>query len=314
MKTINQLIDGYNTIYITGHVRPDGDCLGACLGLYHYINSNFSKDVTVFLEKYDSCYEVLPGESSIINKKKSNDCDLFICLDCGDKSRVGIYKDMEVNAKKTVCIDHHISNYGFADINIIDPHSSSTSEILYNMMDKTKINKDIAACIYAGIISDTGVFRYDCTSPDTLKIASELIKYDINFSNIIDEIFFVKSYEWHKLYSEVVMSSRLYYDGKVILGYLTDEIFNKHGAKKSDLDGISGMLRDTKGVELAIFLHETSDKKFKISFRSKSYADATIVASMFGGGGHKKAAGGKIEGMSLEEAIEAVVKAAGDII
>ena len=291
---IDDLIKDYKKIAIVGHVRPDGDCIGASLALYNYIDlldSNIKK--YIYLEEINSSFSFLKNSDSIKSKKDIEDFDLVICLDCADIFRVGIIRDLNIKYKKSICIDHHVSNRGFADINIINPQASSTCEVLFDLLDKEKINKSIAECLYTGIVSDTGIFRYPATSVNTMKIASYLMSKKINFSKIIDDTYITKTYKQQKLLAKAIDNANLFFDNKCIISFIANDYLKELEAAPQDLDGIAGVLRDTKGIEISVFIHELDNSIFKISFRSKEYIDVNELASKFDGGGHIRAAGGR---------------------
>lgn len=152
-------------IGITGHIRPDGDCVGSTLGLYNYIRKNLPEcEVTVYLEKPSDEFNYLSGINDIKHEAEDKHFDLFVVLDCSSMDRIEPFMSCFENADKTICIDHHISNNSFADVNYVEPQSSSACEVLYTTFDEDKVDKNVAECIYTGIIHDTGVFKYSCTS------------------------------------------------------------------------------------------------------------------------------------------------------
>ena len=181
-------------IALGGHVRPDGDCVGSCMGLYLYLKEQYPElEIDVYLEEVPEAYRIIACtdevKSQIPEKKKY---DLFICLDCGDPGRLGFSSPLFESAGETLCIDHHVSNSAFADLNYIVPDASSTSELVFTLLDSGKISKRAAEALYMGIAHDTGVFQYSCTSPETMEIAAELMRKGIDGNEIID-----KTYPWN---------------------------------------------------------------------------------------------------------------------
>ena len=217
-------------------------------------------------------------------------------MDTSEKNRIGVALAGYESAKKTVCIDHHISNKGFGEVNIIKPELSSASELLYTLLEKEKITAEAAAAIYTGIVHDTGVFQYSSTSPQTMRIAAELMEMGIDFSRIIDKSFYEKSYVQNQILGRCLMESILIMGGKVIVGYIRKRDMEFYGVEPKDLDGIVQQLRETKGVEVAIFIYEVKTQEFKVSLRSNGDVDVNAVASYFSGGGHIKAAGCTMQG------------------
>ena len=217
--------------------------------------------------------------------------DLFIALDCADVSRLGFSETLFHTAKTTLCVDHHISNPSYANINHILADASSTSELVYGLMDKNKITKSIAECLYLGIAHDTGIFQYSCTSPETMEVAANLMRKNIRASEIIDKTYYEKTYSQNRILGKALLDSRLLLEGKCIVSYITKEMMDEFQVISSDLEGIVSQLRNTQGVEAAIFLYQTGEEEYKVSLRASNFVDVSKVASVFGGGGHVKAAG-----------------------
>ena len=232
--------------------------------------------------------------------------DIFITQDCGDMERLGLFSHFCEEAKKTICIDHHVSNTGFADEDYIFPEASSTSELIYDLLPKERITREIAECIYTGIVHDTGVFQYSCTSSKTMQIAGALMDMGINYPKIVDETYHAKSYNQNRISGLALLKSKLHLDGKCISSVITLDEMRKYEVLPKHLDGIVNQLRITRGVEVAIFLYETEDGVFKASLRSCEYVDVAKIAMAYGGGGHVRAAGCTLEG-DPDASIEKIV-------
>lgn len=293
MKNLADQLEGINSVAIAGHVRPDGDCAGSCLGVYNYIKDCFHEiEVDVYLEEISEVFHFIKNSNKIDSLfEKEKEYDLFIALDSGDKERLGAAVKYFDSAKKTICIDHHISNTGFADINYILPKASSTCEIVYTLLEEDKVTKATAEALYTGIAHDTGVFQYSNTSEFTMNIAGKLISKGIDFSKIIDETFYKKTYVQNQILGRALLESILLLDGQIIISALRKVDLDFYGVTSKDLEGIVSQLRVTEGVECAIFLYETGNHEYKVSMRSTDKVDVSRIASYFGGGGHKKAAG-----------------------
>ena len=293
MNNLDSQLEGVTTVAIAGHVRPDGDCVGSCLATYNYIRTQFPQiRAVVYLEPIPNLFKFMAGADEI-----RNDCsedvsyDLFIALDCGDLGRLGAAAKYFESAQKTVCIDHHVSNQSFADENYIFPDASSTSELIFDLIDTDKITKEIAECIYTGIVHDTGVFQYSCTSAHTMEIAGILMEKGIDFPKIVDKTFFEKTYEQNRILGCALLKSQLHLGGTCISAVITRKEMEEYGVLPKHLEGIVSQLRSTKGVETAIFLYENEDGAYKVSMRSASVVDVAEIAVKFGGGGHARAAG-----------------------
>lgn len=302
MTMLNRILAQAEEIAIGGHVRPDGDCTGSCMGMYQYIRENYpEKTVHVYLEDIPESYRFIKAAEDIRHEIPGGRAyDLFICLDCGDKERLGFSAPLFGQAKRTFCIDHHISNQSFADENYIVPDASSTSELVYQLLDKAKISKEVAEALYLGIIHDTGVFQYSCTAPSTMRAAADLMEKGVDTSALIQDTYYEKTYAQNQVLGRALLESILFMDKKCIAVYIKQRDMEFYGVTPKDLDGIVSHLRNTKGVEVAVFMYETKPSEYKVSLRSTRNVDVSVIAQYFGGGGHKKAAGFTMTGHPLD--------------
>lgn len=289
-------------VAIAGHIRPDGDAIGSCLGLYHYLKKNYPQiEATVYLEKIPQAYHIIPGVKEVRNEiPQDKTCDLFFCLDCADEFRLGAAGEFRKHAKRTICIDHHISNNGFGDVDYIVPDASSTSELVVGILEEEKIPFESAEALYMGIVHDTGVFRHSCTKPETMEMAARLMRRGIDGSKIVNATYYDKSYQQRLIHGKALLESSLLMDGKVIFSFVSRDEMGFFEVETSDLDGIVETLVGTYGVEVAVFLYETEPGVHKVSMRSKSTVDVSRVAQSFGGGGHVRAAGCNMKGTPYE--------------
>lgn len=293
MEKIANELKGINTVAIAGHVRPDGDCVGSCMGLYLYLKENYPDIAAdVYLEQPGAQFSFLSCFEEIKTVYQTGKVyDLLITLDVSDKNRIGVAEEAYETAKKRVCIDHHISNRGLGDVNEIRPDASSTCEVLYTFLEEEKVSKAVAEAIYTGMVHDTGVFQYSCTSPETMRIAAKLMEKGIPFTKIVEESFYEKTYVQNQILGRCLMESILLMDGKCVIGVVKKKMMDFYHVEPKDLDGIVQQLRIIKGVEVAIFIYEVKPQEFKVSLRSKGKVNVNEVASYFGGGGHVLAAG-----------------------
>lgn len=297
MEKILDEIKGAGTIGITGHIRPDGDCIGSCMAMYMYLKKTLPEDtdIDVILEEPAEIFKCIK-HIDVVRKEPGRDkYDLLIIIDTSI-DRIGAADAAYRNAGRTINIDHHITNQGGGDVNYIYPEASSASELAYDLMDKKYIDKDIALAIYIGIIHDTGVMQYSNTSPRTLRTVADLIEYGFDFPRLIDETFYERTYVQNQILGRTLTESILFMDGKCIVGGVSQKIMKFYGLKSKDLDGIVNQLRYTKGVEVAIFMYELETQKWKVSLRSCGGVDVADVAEYFGGGGHMRAAGCTLSG------------------
>lgn len=285
-------LDGCRTAVLIGHVRPDGDCVGSCLGLWNYLKGiRPSLKVDVCLEPFAQTFQILNGAEQVLVDVPETEYDICVSLDASDKARLGERVVLFDRAKRTLCIDHHITNTGFAHKNYILPKASSTAEVICGLMDMDKIDKQTAECLYMGMVHDTGVFKHSNTSGDTMRVAGSLLEKGIDAPFIIDYTFYKKTYVQNQILGRALMESILFMNKKCIFSVLKKKEQDFYGVTPKDLDGIVDQLQVTEGVEVAIFLYETEDGNYKVSMRSSRTVNVGKVAAYFGGGGHVRAAG-----------------------
>lgn len=295
---IKDYLKDVKKVGMAGHIRPDGDCVGSCLGLYTYIKNNFKEiEIDLYLEPIPKKFDFLKYSDEIKHEYvEGREYDLFISLDSSELDRLGDFIPYFENAKKTLCIDHHISNSNFADTNIVYPTYSSASELVYTLLDEELIDYDVACALYLGIIHDSGVFKYSNTSTQTMCIAGKLMEKGIPFTSIIDNTFYSKTYVQNQVLGRALSESVLFCDGKCIFTVIRKNMMDFYQITSEDLDGIVEQMRITKGVECAIFLYEVGELEYKVSLRSNELVDVSVIATHFGGGGHIRAAGFNMKG------------------
>lgn len=297
MSPLFSAVEKADTIAIGGHVRPDGDCVGSCMGLYGYIQENFpGKKVCVYLEEIPDSFAYLRQEQAFARESRY---DLFLSLDCGDAERLGEAQAVMESADCVINIDHHITNTKFGNENYVE-EASSTCEILYGMMEDEKISYDVACALYTGILHDTGVFKHSNTTGETMRIAGKLMDKGIPFGKIIDGSFYMKTYKQLQIMGRCLMESVRIMDGRCLFSIVRKSVMEFYEAKPSDLDGVIDEMRTTEGVEVAILLDEREPGEFKVSMRSNEIVDVSSIARYFGGGGHVRAAGCAIKGSPFD--------------
>lgn len=297
MSRLEELVTGAKKVALSGHIRPDGDCVGSVMAVYLYLKKNMPQlEIKVLLETPPSIFECIKDFKIIdSNMNTQEEFDVFIALDCNDE-RLGEAEPVFQRAKKRINIDHHVSNQGCGDINVVVPHASSTCEVVYELLDPEKLDVEIAKALYIGIIHDTGVFKYSNTSPNTFQIAAKLIAYGFDFPKIIDETFYEKTYVQSQILGRALLESIRFMDGKCIFSVVNKETMDFYNATPKDLDGIINQLRIVKGVECAIFMYQSGSMEYKVSMRSNGNVNVSAVATFFGGGGHVRASGCTMKG------------------
>ena len=297
MGRLDEVLQGVKSVGLSGHIRPDGDCVGSCLGLYNYVKCNYPEiETDLYLQTFAEKFEFLKYSDEVKHEPENKKYDLFILLDSSSIDRLGEFQPMFENAGKTMCIDHHISNEKFAMENIVEPEASSACEVLYGLMDEDKIDYHAAEALYMGIVHDSGAFKYSNTSLRTMTIAGKLMAKGIPFTSIIDNTFYTKTYVQNQILGRALLESVMFFDGKCVFSVVTQKEMEFYNITYKDLDGIVEQLRIIKGVECAIFIYETGELEYKVSMRSNDIVDVSAIATFFGGGGHIRAAGCNMKG------------------
>ena len=298
MNILEEKLLSAKKVAITGHVNPDGDCIGSVLAIYNYISTVYPEiKLSAYLEEFSDKFMFLKNSENIKQSVEEDiEFDLLICVDSADIQRLGFSEVLLQKSKESINIDHHVTNTKFTDETCLEADASSTAEVIYTLLNKEKIDKAVAECLYTGMVHDTGVFRYSCTSPETMRIAADLMEKGIDYTTIVDESFYEKSYLQNQILGRTLLESILILDGKCIFSYVNRKMMNFYEVTKKDLDGIIEQLRQTRGVEVAIFLYEVETQKYKVSLRSKTKVDVSKIAAFFGGGGHVRAAGCTMDG------------------
>lgn len=318
MINLISLCENAEKIGISGHIRPDGDCVGATCGLWQFLNKAFpDKQIELRLEKPADIYDFIPGTARITDNEEAIVYDVFFVLDSVPE-RTGSAEKYYKSAKVKVNVDHHITNPGCGDLCYIDAKASSASELIYDLIkeadpERKYMDAMLAETIYLGIIQDCGVFQYSNTSPKTLKIAAELISYGFDFPKLIESTFYEKTYIQNQVLGFALNHSTRCLSDRFIYSVVTRGDMEALGAGDHDFEGVVNQLRYTKGVLAAALLHETKEGNYKVSLRSGGEVDVAKVAAAFGGGGHVRAAGCTLWGTREEMASRLTEKIAEQI-
>jgi phosphoesterase RecJ-like protein len=292
LQQIADILRGHKKFAIVGHISPDGDAIGACMGLALSL-AKIGKNPVVLLEPYLSKYDVIPGRHFLWHEALDMlDAEVLIALDCADADRMGPARTLLDTVPVTICIDHHETNAGFARFNYIDKDASSSSEIIFDLVTLlAEMDVDIASAIYAGVVSDTGGFRFSATGKTTLVNSARMMEMGIPFTKIYSELMNQHSFDSAKALGVVIHNTRQALDGRITYSHATREDLAKVGVKPSDLDSTAEFLMNTRGTELALFIYEKDNApEVKVSLRSHELHVGQFAAR-WGGGGHRLAAG-----------------------
>lgn len=307
LDSIIEIINKSKKIGIFTHISPDGDAIGSSLALYLGLK-NLNKEVDIIADEYSSCFDFLP-QIDEIKKQGNNNYDLAIALDCATKDRLFDINDNFSNSKITISIDHHVSNTFFANYNYVEGNSPATCMTLTKIFKRLKlsITREIGECLIAGIITDSGGFRYDTVNDETFEFAATMLDLGVNISDIYYRTFDFKTKAQFRLSTIASERLKFYKNEKIALTYLLKEDFDKTHAKIGDHEGIVNVGKNIEGVEVSVFLREDSKDFYKVSLRSNKYVDVSVIAEAFDGGGHIKAAGFTIND-NLDSAIKKIIK------
>lgn len=300
LEQIRKELLAAETITLAGHTNPDGDAIGACLALGGALEKS-GKQVQVVLESYGDKYHLIPNGHLVKQAEDAVVTDLFLALDCGDEERLGEAVGLFRQAKRKINVDHHGSNTRYGELNYVDADASSTSEIVFRLLKGSfRLTAAEAAGLYAGLIYDTGGFRHSSTSPETMRIAGELMEYGIPFTEIYNRFFDSRSFTELKIIGRALDRAELLYDGAVVVSWIAAEDFADTGSSSKELDAIVNFLKGVLGAKIACFFYEKTETDVKGSFRGNDGYDVCALAQKFGGGGHVKAAGCTIQAPMAE--------------
>ncbi len=294
------------TIVILTHENPDGDAIGSSLAIYMTLKQ-MGKQPDLIIPELPRVYSFMPNVEEIKKEGHAEPYDLAIAVDSATIKMLNGWSTYFETAKVKVVIDHHSSNTMYGDLNYVNPAAPACAQILINIIDYfgIEINKEIGTCILTGIITDTGGFQYQSTTPETFEFAAELLKRGVNVSDIYKKVMNTKSRANFELRKRAIDRMEFLEDGKIAYTYITKQDEEEVNAENGDYEGIVEEGRAIEGIEVSIFVKE-SKKGFRVSLRSNSYVNVSDVCMMFGGGGHIHAAGCTIS-QSLEQVKEKIV-------
>ena len=299
---ITEALRQAENILIVCHVFPDADALGSQLALGNILES-LGKKVYYYCEEYVSTmYEFLPDSEKL--KNDLPDIALFdaaVAVDCGDRFRLGHEAETLLQIHPFIVIDHHAGHRDFGDERWVEADRSSTAEMIYDLalVLNAEISYNAAYCLYAAIVSDSGSFKYESTSAYTFHVAGQLLNRGVIPSEVAGKIF--DNYEVNRLrlLEKVLGSLELYADGQIAVIFATSEMFEASGAKREDTEEFINLPRALHSVKVAVLFKEAIEGYTKVSLRAKGECDVSQVAFKFGGGGHKNAAGYKVEDKTI---------------
>lgn len=293
-------------IVILTHENPDGDAIGSSLGMYIALRK-MGKEPDIIIPELPRAYNFLPEIENVKKEGQKEPYDLAIALDCATIKMLNGWANYFEDAKVKVTIDHHGTNTMYGDYNYVNPDAPACAQTLISIIQYfgVEIDKKIGTCLLTGIITDTGGFQYQSTTPETFEFAAELLQTGVNVSDVYKRVMNTMTKANFELRKRAIERMEFFKEGKIAFTYVTKEDIEEANAEAGDFEGIVEEGRNIEGVEVSIFLRETQ-KGFKVSLRSNDYVNVSDVCLLFGGGGHIHAAGCTIA-QSLEQVKEKIV-------
>ena len=310
-------VNNSNSICLISHQNPDGDTCGSALALYRALKLYGKEQVYIYCDgTFRSSLLVLEGIDKY-NATQVDNCDMAIACDCAEYDRMGIYLNLFNKAKYRVNIDHHKTNSRYGNINYIEAGVSATCEVMYKIIKaldgkKPCLDNVVAKLLYSGLVTDSGGFTFSSVSKQTHEVASKLIEYDFSASDICEHFLKSVSMNVFKLRMRVLSNAKFFEDGKIGMIFFTQEDFNATETSAEDTEGTINYIRDINGVEVAVAITQTKqNNSYKVSIRTSDAVDASRIAGVFGGGGHKNASGCRVSGF-FEDVKDKLLKACRD--
>lgn len=313
-KEFIKKVKKYKKIGVYSHIRPDGDCIGAQIGLCRWLQKNGYEakafnddDVQENLQWLLNYFPVLkPYEEEV------RECDLIIVVDGNAPHRFGTYDEWQKKYQiPNVMIDHHPDPEDDFELSVSVDSASSTCELIYHLYkenDIDQIDTHTAKALYTGMITDTGSFQFDSVTPETVEAAADLLRRgEFRPNEVAEQVFSNRSLEQLKLLSRTMDTIQLYADNQIAVMSVTQQMLDETGTTNADTEGFVNYPLSITGVKAAVFIKDLNDEGIKMSLRSRSAIDVNLWARELGGGGHKRAAGAWHKG-PLEKAIMETVK------
>lgn len=306
-----EFIKSHDDFLIISHANPDGDTLGCAFALCRALQKLGKKAKNICADQISSRYDFMKASVEVQDFEPKT----FITVDVADRKLLGDL-DNQYGDKIDLAIDHHVSHVDFAKRLLLEPHSAAAAQAVYKLIVElgggNLLDDKIAACLYTGISTDSGCFKYSCANAETHRIAAELLGYDFDHAHI-DYVFFdMKTKERIALEEKIYRDIEYFFDGRCAVVALTKE--QLASVDSEDSNGLSAIPRMIEGVEVGVVFKQRNNGSWKASLRSNSEVNVQKICSEFGGGGHEKAAGCSFSGMSLEDAKKKLTEEIGKVL
>ncbi len=315
LKEICRILKEEDDFLVAAHFNPDGDALGSTAAM-GYILEKLGKRYRLYNQSgMPEIMEWFSTPSSILTEIPKGFEGWYIILDCGDAPRMGESLMNAMDPEKSINIDHHMGNSGFAAVNWVDTNRPAVGEMITLIAKELKISLSgpLGEAIYLSIATDTGFFTYNNTKPETLEIIADILRYGLDLGEFVPKIRNQWTMKRINLWTIALSKVELHHDGQTALLFIPQEMLDEAQAVGSDCEGLVSFILRIRGVRVAVLIREDSPMRYKFSLRSQSRDNVQAVASLFGGGGHKNASGGLIEN-NPDTVREKLINAIGDKI
>jgi len=313
---LKELCDRYQHIMVLGHKDADGDTLGCSLAFGEALR-RLGKQVSIVMpHPLSQKYAWMPGFDQVADRPaEGSDIELVLFFDAGNLERSGRAAEHIAENATIVNVDHHPSNSRFGDVNIIDPDASAVGQMVLDMLEHFgwEITPTMAMNLYTALMTDTGGFRHENTTPRALCDAARLGALGANPSHVASMVYKTRPLTTLKLSGLSIASMEVEMDGRLVWARVTRRMLREAGAVMAESEDIIDTLNSLAGLEVAIIFKEISGRLTKISVRSRGAVDAAALCGQFGGGGHVRAAGAEVP-LRLDDAVPTVLEAAREAI
>lgn len=317
MRKIAKILRDENHFLIVTHVNPDGDAIGSLLGMHLALTEMGKMSRPAAGETFPELYDFLPGTGSVVTDLTLLDRppEWIISLDVASEERISANIDGLRDKARLINIDHHPTNPGFGDLNLVNPTAASTAELVYKVLKEAgyKLSTEVGKCLYTGLVTDTGCFRFSGVTSETLSLGAELLSPGFGSFEVTRYLY--EEFPLRRLQLEQIVLQRIevLLGGRLVISTLYHEDFERLGAHMSESENLVNRLRECRGVEVGLMITEMPDKVIRMSFRSKGAVDVSEVAKSMGGGGHRQAAGAKST-LPLPELKEKIIQAVAAVL
>lgn len=305
-----------DVIAIASHVNPDGDSVGSLLALTTILQNRGKRVFSALPEprKYPPQYDFLPGKEALIGMDGfTEECDVFVALDCSNLERLGILQEKAEGAPMLLNIDHHEDNQLYGKINLVDPHASSTAELVFEVIKAAgwSMDPEVATCLYAGVLTDTGRFQHRNTSPETFVIAAELASSGADIFQVVKEVYENQSLPYTRLLGRTLQRIEVLEEYGLVYSYIKQDDLMETGAILPETEDLIDHLRIVRGTCIVALFKELTDGKVRVSLRSRNGFEVGPIARKLGGGGHAMAAGYTSD-LDIERSVNSLLDALRD--